>query len=465
VSLSGHHLGRRLPDRHRGGAATSSLARQLCAVLLLALGANSTFAASQPNILFILADDVGAEASSLYPLAGVHGAAPMPNIEKLAARGLVFENTWVTPMCSPTRATVLTGLYGNHNGVLFAGDVLPPETTMLWDYIGKESPAKYDMAVFGKWHLGGNGGNIKHVQDLRTPNFRGFLGVQVPDYFNWTAWDGNTGTSEQITTYSTTALTDWAIEFIDKHKAASPQDPWFVYLPYNAAHAPFQVPPANLHSVDVGDLAPGTKSVSVPVYQAMIQALDTEIGRLLKHVDLSNTLVIYLGDNGTPSDVKDEGSRVRGSKVSAWEGGAKVPLTVAGAGVTRTGRDASLVNGTDIFATIASAAGIPVKHVNDSYNIAPLFTNAGASSGREFALTEICAKTLARFAVRDLTYKLIFDSKEGWGLYNLKDDQGEQRNLFDSDLAAVKTEKTRLEAALDGFRTTRGCFRNPEEKH
>jgi arylsulfatase A-like enzyme len=196
----------------------------------------------------------------------------------------------------------------------------------------------------------------------------------------------------------------------------------------------------------------------------MIQALDTEIGRLLTHVDLGNTLVIYLGDNGTPADVKDEGSKVRGSKVSTWEGGAKVPLTVAGAGVTRTGRDASLVNGTDIFATIAAASGINVRHVNDSYNLAPLFTDAKAKSGREFALTEICARTLARFAVRDQDYKLIYDSKDGWGLYNLARDQGEQKNLYDARKKRIKTEKARLLAALDGFKTTRGCFHDPDEK-
>lgn len=430
------------------------------ALLLLALGSNTAFAATQPNILFILADDVGAEASSLYPLAGVHGAAPMPNIEKLAARGLTFENTWVNPMCSPTRATVLTGLYGHHNGVLTAGDVLAPETTMLWDYLNARSPARYDMAVFGKWHLGGNGGDIQHVQAMRAPNFRGILGVGVSDYFKWTAWDGATGTSAEMTTYSTTVLTDWAIEFIERHKAARPQDPWFVYLPYNAAHAPFQVPPANLHSVDVGDLAPGDKANSVPVYKAMIQALDTEIGRLLQHVDLRNTLVIYLGDNGTQSNVKDEGSKVRGSKISAWEGGAKVPLTVAGAGVTRIGREPALVNGTDLFATIASAAGIPVSHVNDSYDISPLFSNAKVSSGRRFGFTELCSANASRYAVRDMNYKLIYDNKDGWGLYNLAADQGEQHNLYDADMPDVKAARTALKDALGHIKdaATGGCF-------
>src|SRR5262245_14382055 len=169
------------------------------AVVLIAF-VSSLAIAAEPNILLILADDVGAEASSLYPaLAGKSGAVPMPNLEKLAAGGLVFDNTWVNPMCSPTRSTILTGLYGHHTGVLVAGDVLAPSTTTIWDYIRKESPAKYDMAVFGKWHLGGPGNDIQHVINMRVPNFRGFLGAQVGDYYNWVAYD-STGASSTITT-------------------------------------------------------------------------------------------------------------------------------------------------------------------------------------------------------------------------------------------------------------------------
>ena len=431
----------------------------LFSVLLLAWVSSLTLAATPPNILLIVADDVGAEASSLYPaLVGKSGAASMPNIEKLAAGGLVFENTWVNPMCSPTRSTILTGLYGHHTGVLVAGDVLAPSTTTIWDYIRKESPAKYDMAVFGKWHLGGPGNDIQHVINMRVPNFRGFLGAQVSDYYNWIAYDSN-GSSTTVTTYTTTALTDWAIDFIKKHDAARPQDPWFVYVPYNAAHTPNQVPPANLHSIDLGQLKPGARGgASVPVYKAMMQALDTEIGRLLQNVDLKNTLVIYIGDNGTPAMVKDEGAGVRGSKTSTWEGGAKVPMMVAGAGVTRKGREAALVNGVDLYATIAAVAGIPITRANDGYSIAPLFTDARASTGRDYAFTEFCTGGVARFAIRDKKYKLIFDNAVGWGLFDLLEDPRETNNLYDKP--AFAAVQTRLKAELDKMKAsaTRGCF-------
>ena len=431
----------------------------LVALLLLLGTAGWALGAGEPNILLLVADDVGAEASSLYPkLAGSSGAVPMPNLEKLAAGGLVFDNVWVNPMCSPTRSTIITGLYGHHTGVLVAGDVLATSTKTIWDYIQKESPAKYDMAVFGKYHLGGNGGNVQHVIDMRVPNFRGFLGAQVNDYYNWTAYD-STGKSSTVTTYTTTALTDWAIEFIKQHEATRPQDPWFVYVPYNAAHTPNQVPPQNLHSIDVGGLKPGaTANNSIPVYKAMMQALDTEMGRLLKSVDLKKTLVIYVGDNGTPAFVKDAGSGVRGSKTSTWEGGAKVPMVVAGAGVTRTGREAALVNGVDLYATIAAAAGIPIKKANDGYSVLPLLSDPKSSTGRNYAFTEFCAGAVSRYAIRDQEYKLIFDNAVGWGLYDLLKDPVEANNLYNN--AAYSAPQTKLQTELNKLKAaaTSGCF-------
>ena len=434
--------------------------QRLLLVLLLTtlLSARPYSASSQPNILLLVVDDVGAEASSLYTLAGRSGTAKMPNLEKLAATGLVFDNVWVNPMCSPTRATLLTGRYGHHTGVLVAGDVLAPATTTIFDYIQKESPAKYGMAVFGKWHLGGNGGSIQHVRDMRVPNFRGFLGAQIADYFNWTAWDGNTGTSAPVATYATTALTDWAIEFITTHEATRKDDPWFVYVPYNAAHAPFQVPPRNLHSVKVGNLQPGARSPTMPVYQAIIQALDTELGRLLARVDLKNTLVIYIGDNGTPANVKDGETGVRGSKTSTYEGGARVPMVVAGAGVTRTGREAALIDGVDLYATIAAAAGISVTRANDGYSLRPLFSQADASTGRTYSFTEFCNRNVARLAIRDREHKLHFDSASGWSLFDLLKDPVEQNNVYDRPASAAIQARLRAELNRLKASSSKGCF-------
>ena len=242
---------------------------------------------------------------------------------------------------------------------------------------------------------------LQHVRDIGVPDFHGILGGALTDYFSWNIFDSN-GPAVPTTTYATTALTNLAIDYIHNAETARPNEPWFIYQAYNAPHAanggnsPYQVPPAELHHVDlssVGNPKPGTSATNVPVYKADIQALDTELGRLLKEVDLEKTTVIFLGDNGTPAEVKDKGSKIRGSKGSAYEGGVRVPFFVTGAGVTRRGRANDLVVTTDIYATVLSLTGIDVSHVNNSYSIKPVLSDATATSGRTHSFSETSSGT------------------------------------------------------------------------
>ena len=251
---------------------------------------------------------------------------------------------------------------------------------------------------------------LQHVRDLGITTYRGILGGGLTDYFNWTTYDIN-GPAVANTTYTTTVLTDYAIDFIHQQQATKPDQPWFLYQAYNAPHAanggnnPYQVPPPELHHVDlssVGNPAPGDYQTNIPVYQADIQALDTELGRLLAEVDFSKTMVIFVGDNGVPPPVKDTATGLRDAKGSAYEGGVRVPLIVAGAGVTRRGREDNLFVTTDLYATILDVAGVPVSHVNDSYSLKPLFTDEAASSGRTHSFSEISNGTSQRrYGLRD----------------------------------------------------------------
>jgi arylsulfatase A-like enzyme len=411
-----------------------------------------------PNILLIIADDTGADTSSLYNLAGSSGVASMPAIEGLARQGLVFDRAWASPMCSPTRAAIATGLYGNRTGVTVAGQRLPTTTTTIFDYIARDSPTYYAMGVFGKWHLAGTPGTLQHVRDSGVPVFKGFLDAQVNDYFNWNAVDVNAPPSS-VTAYASTAITDFAIDFIRRHRRYRQQDPpWFTWVAYNAAHSPYQVPPASLHTTNVGGRAPGTRAATLPVYQSMIQAMDREIGRLLSEVDLKDTVVIYMGDNGTPIEVKDPGSRLRGAKQSVYEGGIRVPLLAAGRGV-RAGVESGLVVATDLFATLASLAGIPVSQVNDSYSLVPVLQQSGASSGRRYSFGEHCGADGRRYAIRDSRYKLLYDSSTGgWALYDLDADPLETTNRYAE--AAFAAVRATLTAEMDRVKAgaTAGCF-------
>jgi arylsulfatase A-like enzyme len=269
----------------------------------------------------------------------------------------------------------------------------------------------------------------------------------VTDYYNWVTYDVDAPPFTN-TTYSTTALTDYAIDYINERETAQPNDPWFVYQAYNGAHAPFQVPPADLHTNDLGDAKPGQVLNTLPNYKAIIQSVDISIGRLLEEVDLEKTTVIVIGDNGTPGNQKDTGTGVRGSKGSVYEGGVRVPLIVAGAGVTRRGREDALVGSADLFATILSLAGVPVSHVENSYNFKPLFSDEAATSGRTHSFSETASGSTQRYAIRDNRYKLVSNNKVR-ELYDLVADPLESTDLFsDASYAAVRAS---LEAEISAL--------------
>jgi arylsulfatase B len=429
-------------------------------------------AAKKPNVLLIIADDLGAESTSLYPeIAGTKGQVPIPNIEALARNGLVFDNAWASPVCSPTRGTIISGQYGYRTGVTTVGNVLPTSTVTLFDRLTAESPA-YDQAFIGKYHVGGGSIDprpgvafpevpniLQHVRDLGITSFRGILGGGVVDYFNWSAYDIN-GPAVATTTYATTALTNHAIDFINQHEATKPDQPWFLYQAFNAPHAanggnnPYQVPPAALHHVDlssVGNPAPGAYATNIPIYQADIQALDTELGRLLARVNLDNTVVIFVGDNGVPPPVKDTNTGLRDSKGSVYEGGVRVPLIVAGAGVTRRGREDDLFVTSDLYATILELTGISVPQVNNSYSFKPLLADEAATNGRTHSFTEVSSGTAQRrYAIKDKRFKLLNNLGQ-WALYDLVADPKEANNLYTSKphaavLASLQAEIAKLKA-------------------
>ena len=442
-----------------------------------AQGAGSTV---RPNILFILADDLGAESSAMYPdlynptAPNGHGQVAVPTLTALASRGVVFDNVWANPVCSPTRAALLSGLYGHNTSVTTVGNILPGATTSIFELLAASPTSpRYKMAVFGKWHLSGPNGatSIDHVtKETGVPLYKGFLGSHITNYYDWTL-DSSTGPSTNTKVYSTTLLTNFAIDFIKDQKAG---EPWFLYLPYNAPHgtAPnngFQVPPKELFTVDVGGRQSDGKVYNddVPVFQAITQALDTEIGRLFKAMQqagqFDNTVIIFMGDNGTPAPAKDSAARIRGSKGGVYEGGVRVPLIVAGPGVTRRGRDPQIITDTDMYATIAQLAGVPIpaSSMNNSFSFAPLLTSDKATTGRKYSFTEICANNgtgMKQFAIRSQRYKLLYNGMV-WQMFDLQTDPWEGTNIFAR--AEYSMERASL---LEELRTiqskaaTRGCF-------
>ncbi|MDC0588967.1 sulfatase-like hydrolase/transferase [Porticoccaceae bacterium] len=408
----------------------------------------------QPNILLIIADDQGIDASAQYALSS--DLPVTPTLNQLASNGIVFDNAWATPACTTTRSTMITGQYGINSGVLDVGDKLPADAVTLQQFLSSdENTDNYQSAVIGKWHLSGIPADTNHPSSVGVDYFAGNLRGAISDYAEWDLTiNGETSVSTQ---YHSSAITDLAIDWIDDQT-----QPWFLWLAYVAPHSPFHLPPAGLHTQTLAGTEADIAANPRAYYLAAIEAMDTEIGRLLwamTDAELSNTIILYIGDNGTPGRVVDRSVYGSGSKGSLMEGGLRVPMVVSGAGVSRQNvRESALINSSDFFATIANLAGSSVTAVEDSQSFKGLLSNAG-SAQRDYVYSDFEGDSVSGWAVRGRQYKLITTLDGQQQLYDLVDDPLETNNLLatSSDystvverLASVATIIRDTDASADG---------------
>jgi arylsulfatase A-like enzyme len=399
-----------------------------------------------PNVLLVIADDFGIDASPCYAVG--KNKPNMPNLEKFCKGGAVFDNVWVNPVCTPTRASLLTGRYGFRTKVGSVGDVLDSDQITIFDALNKQGV--YSSAVIGKWHVGA-GNDTKHPASLGVPYYTGFLQGALRDFNSIPLVKD--GAITNVTGYATTVFTDLAFSWVKQQTK-----PWFLWLAYNAPHAPFHLPPKNLISnQNLTGSATDIRSNPQAYYFAAAEALDAEMGRLLKSVDQNNTVIIFMGDNGTPAQVTQfTGNRAR-AKGSVYEGGVTVPLVISGAGQAAT-RASGLVNGVDITATIAAITGAKLENI-DGQSLQPALQ--GKSPTRSFAYTEVFKSAMNNNAneqdvvveskaIRDAQYKLIrFASGSKEELYDLKNDPFEAKNLLSSSSVVEFQALTKLRAELD----------------
>jgi arylsulfatase A-like enzyme len=419
-----------------------NLERDACAVVLAialcltAIAAPGAAHASEdpPNILLVIADDMGVDASPCYPVGDLKPV--MPVLEEMCRTGVVFENVWSNPECSPTRATILTGRYGFRTGVTAAvlktgGTGIRVDELSIQQLLDRQLDSRYAHAVFGKWHLSDReNGGADNPRLMGVGHYAGIM--KNGDYWRWNRTED--GQTQEIDGYATSVFTDEAIDWV------SQQDkPWFLWLAYTAPHDPFHLPPADLHTRQ--DLSGDSLDLVVnplPYYLAMMEAMDTELGRLLASLqpqERENTIVIFVGDNGTPDEVIQSPYDAHHAKSTIFQGGIHVPMIVAGAGVTRNGqREAALINTTDLFATIADLAGTGITQSDDSISFRPLLTGAPGQL-RDFVYAEFdddYRKWRNGWAIRDDRFKLVkFGS--GYRLFDLIDDPFEKHNLLYPD--------------------------------
>lgn len=377
-----------------------------------------------PNILLVIADDFGLDACPGYSLGNTK--PNMPNLTSLMTNGLKFNNVWSNPTCSPTRAGILTGKYGFKNGVTRAGQVLSTSETSIQKFLDDNTNEAYAHAVVGKWHLARTD---SHANDMGIDYFAG-TSSNVDNYYNWTLnINGSTSTS---TDYLTTKLTDLAINWIDTQTK-----PWFLWLAYNAPHSPFHLPPNNLHSQ--GTLPSDQTSISnnpSPYYMASLEALDSEMGRLINSLsqeEKDNTIIIFVGDNGTPGQVAQD-YHSRRAKGTVYQGGINVPMIVSGNGVSRINQtEDALINTLDIFATVADLAETGTNEIHDSKSFKDLLS-ASSNLSRTYLFTEVLNdQDTQDVTIRNATHKYILFGDGTEALFNLSQNPLENPNLMQAN--------------------------------
>ena len=387
----------------------------------------------KPNILLVIADDMGKDATPNFSEGTIK--PNMPTLQSLMNSGITFDNFWSYPVCTPTRASILTGKYGVNTNVIDVGDPISTAETSLQSYINSNTNNDYATSIIGKWHLSNS---ATDPITMGIDYFAGIVNGGMGDYFNWNF--NENGTASNSRTYTTTKLTDIAINWVDDQTK-----PWFLWMAYNAPHTPFHLAPTELHSQ--GNLPTDEASINanpIPYYMSAIEAMDTELGRFLSNLsseERANTVIIFIGDNGTPGKVAQNPYSRLTVKGTLYQGGVNVPMIVSGVDVTRAGeREDALIQTTDLFATIANITGVSVSEIHNSKSFYPQLTSA-TNDGRSFVYTEI----VDGYAIRNATYKLMKYDNGDEELYNLVQDPYENRNLIGTTLSAEATnEKANL---------------------
>jgi arylsulfatase A-like enzyme len=409
-------------------------------VLSLALSVSSAMdAAERPNVLIILADDLGRGDYSGFGTKEIQ----TPHIDRLFREGMAFDHFYANScVCSPTRAALLTGCVPDRVGVPgVIRDVAPNS----WGYLAPGAnllpqslkQAGYHTAHVGKWHLGYASPNTPN--DRGFDLFHGFLGDMMDDYWSHLRNGHNflRRNAEVISAagHATDLFTDWACAYLSE-RAAAPE-PFFLYLAYNAPHDPLQPPPAWLDKVQQREPALTEKRARLV---ALIEHMDAGIGRVLELLDRTglakNTLVVFTSDNGGVLDYGANNGPWRSGKTHMYEGGLRVPFVARWPGEIAAGSRSDRIGVTmDLFPTALAAAGIGPPEGIDGVSLLPtLQGRKDVQPERDLYFVRreggpaYGGKTIEAFRRGD--WKLVQDSPFApLELYNLADDPQEATNL------------------------------------
>lgn len=413
--------------------------------------------AQRPNIIFILADDLGYGEVDCYnrhstlPMPDLQekGFAPTPNIDRLATRGIMMTQAYASPISSPTRTAFLTGNSPQYSGVYHNLEgVCPGLGPYRPSFVTELRQRGYRNAWFGKWHQGWDISN--HPLNNGFEVAYGYMGGQH-DYFdptigehNWIGghyskmafvMDGIT--PQHKMNYLTDEITDRALTFMERQD----DRPFFIYLAYSAPHTPYQAP----DSVTQKYLDRGVKDSINAIRCAMIDVMDRNIGRILDYLTDKgldrNTLVVFMSDNGSNMNFRNGG--LRGTKMTVWEGGIRVPMLVSWPGILPENQiSSSICSVFDLGTTFLTLADPSApKWAGDGVDLMPYWKGDIKGDAHEalvFSLnfqkapahTPPTVENPLTLGVRMGDWKLVRDKTRNTdALYNLAKDPSEQTDL------------------------------------
>ena len=430
----------------------------IAAVLFLAAHAT----AAKPNILLILADDLGYGDLSSYGAKDLKS----PHIDALVKSGIRFTNFYANcPVCSPTRAALLTGRYQDMVGV---PGVIRTNAHNNWGYLHPKAvllpsvlkTAGYHTAIVGKWHLGLESPNVPN--DRGFDHFHGFLGDMMDDYYKHRRHGINYMKLDRKTIdpkgHATDLFTDWSCDYIKSR--ARKKEPFFLYLAYNAPHTPIQPPQEWLDRVRKREPKISLKRAKLV---ALIEHMDDGIGKVMACLKKTgadkNTLVIFTSDNGGQLNVGANNGPLRDGKQSVYEGGLKVPAAVVWPGKLKPGKVDFRAMSMDIFPVITDAAGVSIGHKIDGRSFLPFLHGEQHFPLRQYWFfsrreggNRYGGKTIE--AVIHGDWKLLQNSPFApLELYNLKNDPKEQNNLAKKNRRMFNQLSTELRKQIQRYGT------------
>jgi arylsulfatase A-like enzyme len=433
----------------------------LCALTVLV--PLCTAAERRPNIVMIYADDLG------WGDVGFNGRTEWqtPHLDRLAQQGVVFRR-WYTAavVCAPSRAALLTGKYGIHNGVSGNADDLPSDQVTIAEAL---KPLGYVTALFGKWHHGSlcpDNGSYIHPMDQGFDEFFGFTDARHAwEQFPKELWFGRE--MKPVSGYANTLFTDRGIEFIKRNTDRA----FFLYLPYIATHFHIQAPPEDVarHKGKFTEKDPAQPLNAT--YAAMVTRMDEEIGRLLKTLDdlglAEHTLVVFSSDQGATFEWGNQGTSAyhdsnrpfRGQKRTLWEGGIRVPAVVRWPGKvparTISHEPLSMLDLLPTFLAAAGAGPDPAWQV-DGRNMLPVWMGAEKAPPRTL-FWEWRAEGSSQLAVMRGDLKLVLTGNNPPELFNVETDPAERRSILAEHDALAKQLRQELTEWLATEREKSPC--------